>query len=178
MAVKRTPTQSYFATIEKFKQINANMEEGAKEIKKQIEEDLKEFTTGATPSGKKARQKWLRKLGHPYGRGKSSALSTPTGRKRNAGRKGVAPQLPMGEMSGSLRRSRFARLTKPGGRHIITAGFNKSAKGALFAVLPSGTKKMVGRGLFGKGDQGALGKRVKEYRKAFRDTFQKRNRQP
>ena len=177
MAVKRTPTQSYFATIDKFKQINANMEEGAKEIRKQIERDLNEFTTGASPSGK-ARLKWLRQTGHPYGRGKSAPLSTSTGRKRNAGRKGTAPMLPMGQITGGLRRSKFAKLDTPGGRHIITAGFNKSAKGALFAVLPSGTNKMVGRGLFGKGDQGALGKRVKEYRKAFRDTFQKRNRQP
>lgn len=177
MAVKRTPTQSYFATVDKFKQINANMEEGAKEIRKQIERDLNEFTTGATPSGK-ARLKWLRQTGHPYGRGKSAALSTSTGRKRNAGRKGTAPMLPMGQITGGLRRSKFAKLDTPGGRHIITAGFNKSAKGALFAVLPSGTSKMVGRGLWDPTQKGSLPARVKQYRKAFRDTFQKRNRQP
>ena len=177
MAVKRTPTQSYFATIDKFKQIDANMEEGAKEIRKQIERDLNEFTTGASPSGK-ARLKWLRQTGHPYGRGKSAALSTSTGRKRNAGRKGTAPMLPMGQITGGLRRSKFAKLDTPGGRHIITAGFNKSAKGALFAVLPSGTNKMVGRGLWDPKQKGSLPQRVKEYTKAFRDTFQKRNRQP
>ena len=177
MAVKRDAIQSYFATIEKFKQINANMEEGAKEIRKQIERDLNEFTTGASPSGK-ARLKWLRQTGHPYGRGKSAALSTSTGRKRGAGRKGKAPTLPIGQITGGLRRAKFTKLSKGNQKYIITAGFNKSAKGALFAVLPSGTNKMVGRGLFGKGDQGALGKRVKEYRKAFRDTFQKRNKQP
>ena len=177
MAVKRTPTQSYFATVDKFKQINANMEEGAKEIRKQIERDLNEFTTGASPSGK-ARLKWLRQTGHPYGRGKSAPLSTSTGRKRNAGRKGTAPMLPMGQITGGLRRSKFAKLDMPGGRHIITAGFNKSAKGALFAVLPSGTNKMVGRGLWDTKQKGSLPQRVKEYTKAFRDTFQKRNRQP
>ncbi len=34
MAVKRTPTQSYFATIDKFKKMNATMDEGAAEIQK------------------------------------------------------------------------------------------------------------------------------------------------
>ena len=177
MAVKRTPTQSYLATVEKFKRMNLTMEQGAKEIRKQIQDDLDEFTTGASPTGR-ARLKWLRQMGHPYARGNSAPKSTPTGRKRGGGRKGVAPKLPMGQISGGLRRSRFARLEMPSGRHIITAGFNRSAKGALYAVSISGTNKMVSRGLFGKGDAGALGQRVKQYRKAFRDTFQKRNRQP
>lgn len=177
MAVKRTPTESYFATIEKFKQINANIEEGAKEVRKQIMRDLNEFTTGATPSGK-ARLKWLRQTGHPYGRGKSAALSTSTGRKRGAGRKGKAPNLPIGQITGGLRRAKFAKLSKANQKHTITAGFKKGAKGALYAVLPFGTNKMVGRGLWAPTEKGALGKRVKAYRKAFRDTFITKNRQP
>jgi hypothetical protein len=177
MAVKRTPTQSYFATVEKFKKMNATMDEGAAEIQKSLDRDLNEFTSGASPSGK-ARLKWLRKLGHPYGRGMSSTASTPTGRKRGAGRKGKAPTLPIGQITGGLRRAKFTKLSKANQKYTITAGFNKGAKGALFAVLPFGTNKMVGRGLWAPTEKGALGKRVKAYRKAFRDTFITKNRQP
>jgi hypothetical protein len=177
MAVKRNAMESYDAMLTKFKEINASMDSGAKEIQKAISRDLNEFVTGAEPRGK-ARIAWLRLKGHPYGRGRDMVPSTATGRKRGAGRKGTAPTLPIGQISGRLRKSQFVTLTEPYGKYVIKAGFSKRAKGALYAVLPSGTKKMVGRGLWAPVEKGALGKRVKEYRKAFRDTFQKRNRQP
>lgn len=176
MAVKRTPTQSYLATVEKFKKMNLTMEEGAKEIRKQINRDLNEFTSGASPVGKE-RIKWLRKMGHPYGRGTSAATSTPTGRKRGAGRKGIAPRLPIGQITGRLRKAKFVNLNLGKG-WVITAGFRKGAKGSIYSVLPEGTKKMVSRNLWGKGEKGALGQRVKAYRKAFRDTFIRMNKQP
>jgi len=176
MAVKRTPTQSYLATVAKFQKMNLTMEQGAEEIAKQIDRDLNEFTSGASPSGK-ARLKWLRKMGHPYGRGATAAASTPTGRKRGAGRKGMAPRLPIGQITGRLRRAKYVRLNL-GTRWVITAGFGRGAKGSIYSVLPEGTNKMVSRNLWGKGEKGALGQRVKSYRKAFRDTFIRNNKQP
>jgi hypothetical protein len=152
------------------------MEQGAKEIRKQIQDDLNEFTTGANPIGK-ARLKWLRKMGHPYGRGANAAASTPTGRKRGAGKKGMAPRLPIGQITGRLRRAKYVTLNI-GRRWVITAGFRRGAKGSIYSVLPEGTKKMVSRNLWGKGEKGALGQRVKSYRKAFRDTFIRNNKQP
>lgn len=184
MAVKRTETQSYLALIKKFKMINANMDEGAEMIRQNIFNDLKEFTEGAQPQGK-ARVNWLARLGHPYGRGASASESTPYGRKRGSSKykrgaragkyKGQAPRLPIGNISGGLQRSKFVKKEKRISSYYITAGFDSSAKGALFAVMPGGTKKMVGRDLWGKGEKGALGKRVRMYRKAFRDQFIKWN---
>jgi hypothetical protein len=177
-----TPTQSYLLTVKKFEQINATMDEGAEIIRQLIQKDLAEFTQGAKPSGK-ARKKWLRRLGHPYGRGASAADSTPFGRKRGAARykrgkrkgklKGRAPNLPIGTISGNLYRARYVSKDSTRRKYVITAGFNKRAGGALFAVLPEGTRKMVGRNLWGKGDKGKLGQRVKMYRKAFRDRYRK-----
>lgn len=177
-----TPTQSYLLTVKKFEQINATMDEGAEIIRQLIQTDLAEFTTGAKPSGK-ARKKWLRRLGHPYGRGASASQSTPFGRKRGPARykrgkrkgklKGRAPNLPIGTISGNLYRARYVSKDSTRRKYVITAGFNKRAGGALFAVLPEGTRKMVGRNLWGKGDKGQLGQRVKMYRKAFRDRYRK-----
>lgn len=185
MAVRRTSTQSYLAMIEKFNKIEMSMAEGAETIRTEIAKDLKELTEGANPSGK-ARKKWLARTGHPYGRGQSAGESTPTGRKRGIHKdirrkeraktgRTSAPTLPIGEISGGLIRSRFVTKAQKLRQYRITAGFNRSAGGALFVVIPSGTKKMVGRGLWGKNEGGELGKRVKMYRKAFRDKFIKLN---
>jgi hypothetical protein len=181
MAVKRTATQSYQATVAKFRKLNLSMDAGAEMIRQNLLDDITEFTSGAQPQGK-ARLKWLRRTGHPYGRGQSAAESTATGRKRGINKeirprekqrtgRVSAPTLPIGNISGKLQRSKFVTKTKQGLAYKITAGFDRSAGGALFAVFPQGTKKMVGRGLWGKGEAGALGKRVRMYRKAFRDRF-------
>jgi hypothetical protein len=185
LAVKRTPTQSYLATVEKFKRMNYSMSQAAEDMRQQAYKDLTEFTSGASPSGK-ARLKWLRKMGHPYGRSVASVNWTAAGgetakwRKRGAGRKGKAPQLPIGNISGGLRRSRFAKLENwKGTGRVLIVGFSKQAKGALHVLLPGGTSKMVGRGIFGKTNEGgAIGKRVKQYRKAYKDVFIKENRKP
>ena len=185
MAVRRTDTQHYQAMVAKFRKINASMDEAVEIIRQNIFDDMKGFTEGAQPVNK-ARKKWLARTGHPFGRGQSASESTPTGRKRGVhkdirrkekARSGVvkAPTLPIGEISGNLQRSKFVSKQKKNMYYKITAGFDSSAGGALFAVLPSGTKKMVGRGLWGKGDKGALGKRVKMYRKAFYDSYIKWN---
>lgn len=170
MAVRRTPHQKYLSSVEKFKKMNVSIDRAIDIVKDELLDDLNEFTSGASPSGK-ARIKWLRQMGHPYGRNKS-------GRKRGAGAKGTAPILPIGQITGRLRRAKFVTRRKNRAKYIITAGFNRGAKGSIWSVLPNGTKKMVSRDLWGPKEKGALGQRVKAYRKALRETFLKENRKP
>lgn len=169
--------QSYVATVAKFKRIDATMDAAAQEIKKDLDDDLHGFVSGASPSGQ-ARIKWLRQMGHPYARGSSASESTSTGRKRGSGRRGTATTLPIGEISGRLKEAAYVILRRTAGAYTFFAGFNRRAGGSIYTVLPAGTRKMVGRGLWAKGEKGALGQRVKLYRKAFRDYFLKGNQQP
>ncbi len=177
MAVRRTPLQSYVATVAKFKRMGATMDAAANEIRRDLARDQLGFVTGASPSGK-ARLKWLKEMGHPFGRGGNAASSTPTGRKRGVGFKGGAPTLPIGEITGALKSSAFTTLKTTSHNYLFTVGFNRKAGNSIWVVMPGGTKKMVGRGLWSKNEGGALGQRVKLYRKAFRDTFLRSNRQP
>lgn len=188
MAIKRTPTKSYLATVEKFKRLDLSFDEGVELIRQNIAVDLKNFTEGAMPA-KKERVKWLARMGHPYGRKSSAAESTDYGlkrgitkerraRERKRTNRTSAPTLPIGEISGTLQRSRFVRTDKRLKKRIIVAGFSRSGGGGLYAVRPEGTKRMVGRGLWGKGEKGALGKKVREYRKAFRDHFLREQYKP
>lgn len=177
MAVRRTPLQSYVATVAKFKRLNVTMDGAASEIRKDLLADLKGFVSGASPSGK-ARIKWLRDQGHPYGRGTNAAASTATGRKRGTGIKGGAPTLPIGEISGRLKSAAYVSLSRTGFNYLFTAGFSRRAGKSIYVVLPGGTRKMVSRDLWAKGEKGAMGQRIKIYRKAFRDVFLAGNRQP
>jgi hypothetical protein len=177
MAVTRSPHQKYLSSVEKFKKMNMNLDRAIETVKEELLDDLNEFTSGASPSGK-ARIKWLRQMGHPYARGKAPKQSQPLGRKRGGGYKGAAPRLPIGQITGRLRRAKFVTRRKNQAKYIITAGFNRGAKGSIWSVLPNGTKKMVSRDLWGPKEKGALGQRVKAYRKALRETFLKENKKP
>ena len=187
MAVRRTHLQHYNALIEKFNRYEIGKEKAIEEIRKQLQSDAVEMVSGATPQGE-ARVKWLARLGHPYGRGNTAAESTPTSRPRGPGKykrgpkkgksKGRAPYLPIGTISGNLKQSAFARKDRQGGRNLITYGYGKRAGGALFAVLPAGTKKMHGRGVWAPGQRGELNKRSNAYRKAYRDQFIRDVRKP
>lgn len=136
---------------------------GMKEIKNQSLRDLLELTDG-TPKGK-ARIKWLRQQGHPYGRNSAPKIGQPLSGKRRA--KGRARNLPIGEISGKLRSAAFSQVDKNlVGRDTtrVTLGFNKKAGKSIHVVLPMGTKKMVSRGLMLPGGKGEIGKRMKMYR--------------
>ena len=184
---RRTHLEHANALIEKFNRYEIGKEKAIEEIRKQLQDDAVEMVSGATPQGQ-ARVKWLARLGHPYGRGNTAAESTATSRPRGPGRykrgpkkgksKGRAPYLPIGTISGNLKASAFARKDRQGGRNLITYGYGKRAKGALFAVLPAGTKKMHGRGVWAPGQRGELNKRSNAYRKAYRDQFIRDVRKP
>jgi hypothetical protein len=190
MAVKKTPTQSYLDTKKKFQLLNLSMSQAVEVIKKNVKDDMTELTSGASPEGKE-REKWLARLGHPYGRRSNDAGNKDFGMQRGASRykrgkdkgkrKGKAPLLPIGKISGGLQRSKYVNIDRKGtSRWILSAGFNSQAKGAVYVLLPTGTKKMVARGIWGKSRNGAesgeLGKRIKQYRKAFRDMYISKNK--
>lgn len=187
MAVKRTTTQAALAMAEKMKRLGMSMDKAVEEIRAQIKADMHEVTTGSKPSGE-ARINWLARMGHPYGRGISAAESTPTGRIRGVvrykrgpktgKRKGSAPRLPIGTISGNLTRSIYVTKRRANGAHVITAGFGRSAGGSVYVVLPAGTRKMVGRGVWGKGEKGYIGEKIKSYRKVFRQLYLDGNRKP
>ena len=142
MAVKKTPTQSYLDTKKKFQLLNLSMSQAVEVIKKNVKDDMTELTSGASPEGKE-REKWLARLGHPYGRKSDDAGNKDFGMQRGA--------------------SRYKR------------GKDKGKRKGKAPLLPIGTKKMVARGIWGKSRNGAesgeLGKRIKQYRKAFRDMY-------
>lgn len=153
--------------------IQGGVAKGMKAIRDQAHSDLIELTSGS-PQGTKTRQKWLRQQGRPFGRGQAAALSTPASGKRRGKRpplpKVPRKSLPIGVQSGNLRSAAFATVNKNlVGRDTtrITVGFNKRAGKSILVVLPFGTKRMVARGLFFPGENGAMGKRVKAYRQAF-----------
>jgi len=178
MARRKSAVKHYEDTIKRFKTMNLTMNEGAELIRQNLQRDLKEFTEGANPQGK-ARLRWLARLGHPYGRRDSGRQrgSSKYQRGSRAGKsKGSARLLPIGNISGRLQSARFTKKSKSRGSIVITAGFNKKAGNSLYVLLPQGTKKMVGRGLWGKNHAGALGKRVKMYKKAFREYFLSKQR--
>jgi hypothetical protein len=192
MAVKKTPLQSYLDTKAKLEALQLSMSQAVDDIKSSIYKDMEELTSGASPDGKE-RKNWLARLGHPYGRKSNDDYEGNKNFNRQRGasrykrgkdkgkRKGSAPLLPIGRISGGLQSSKYVLKDRQGtSRWILSAGFNKKAKGAVYVLLPEGTNKMVARGIWGKSKNGAesgeLGKRIKQYRKAFRDMYQAKNK--
>lgn len=86
----------------------------------------------------------LAQMGHPYGRGPSSASNYT-----NAGnllKRGRAPMLPINRQSGRLRASLRMRAA---GRGRFDLGIGAGVLYARFILHPAGTSLMVGRGLMG-----------------------------
>lgn len=86
--------------------------------------------------------KRLRKMGHPYGRGPRPNTFSGGGLKRGAGRM-KAPNLPINQQSGRLRRSWHVKRTG------LTWVLSNKARHHKYILSPWGTRKMVGRGLWG-----------------------------
>jgi hypothetical protein len=92
-------------------------------------------------TGGQIKKQELRKMGHPYGRGRASGQGSPAGRKR-----GRAPLLPLNLQSGRLRRAMRSRNIGTKQR----PGFETYASGVAYAkyiLSESGTRKMVARGM-------------------------------
>lgn len=162
MGRKVTLTQAFLNQRARFAAVERNKPKLMKEAQSMAREEMNKLTT-TSPKGKE-RERLLARLGHPLGRGASAALRTPTGRKRGA--RGTIKSLPIGEISGRLRRGKTVKVdgTK------ITVGF-KQPGGGFFRVRPGGTKKMVDGGFWAPGEGGAMGKRMKAIRLGFRERF-------
>lgn len=151
----------YKAQLARFTKVNATLHQAVDDIADMAGRDIDELTN-ATPQGS-ARIAMLRALGNPLGRGASPSASTPTGRKRAGRRRGGIKGLPIGVISGGLRRASFVR--RIGSR--VRIGFGPGAGGAIYRVMPGGTSKMVDAGLWAPGERGELGKRIKARRLAL-----------
>ena len=145
-----------------------SIDDGLEDVRNGARSDLMELTNG-TPSGKD-RRKWLKQQGHPFGRGINSAASTATGAKRNIRGKRRIQSLPIGKITGSLRRRIISK--KVGSKLIIGFGAGQSN----FVILPGGTKKMIDRGMMGP--TGEVRRRVRSRLYALRSHFKKANRKP
>lgn len=123
----------------KMKQLNGMKINYQKEVEKIAEEYLQDaiaFTGGGIS------KKTLAKMGHPYGRGPNPAKRHAAGLKR-----GKAPMLPINMQSGRLRRGWYLKRRSQSGRAVFVIG--NSARHARYILSPWGTKKMVGRRLWG-----------------------------
>lgn len=169
--------QMYNAQLRRFQAVGDNALHGMQILKRDMLEELDELVSGQGVSGK-SRIKALRAAGHPYAR-KDTPMDN--GRNRYGGKRGGLQsvrseelhgkasfkQIPIGLISGQLRSAKFASLD----RFELTVGFDKRAGKSIYAVLPFGTNKMVGRGLWLPGERGELGKRAKRARRAFNAAF-------
>jgi hypothetical protein len=155
----------YDAQRKRFAHNKATMLSGHEDLAKEGLKDWLELT-GGQPTGK-ARLKLLRQIGHPFGR-----TSKPAGRNRMP-RKGRLPFLPIGIVSGRLRRA--IRKTRAWVSGAVQA-FAVSAEGvpyAKFILGDAGTRKMVGRGF-----QREVVKRFKARNRAYLDHFSKEQKKP
>ena len=147
-----------------------NMKRGHEDIAREGEKDFRDLTKGTIST------KQLRAMGHPFGRGLTSSASTPAGLMRgnkkaklNAGRRLVNP-LPINRQTGRLQLGIFRRRVQ-GGIQSFIVGSNAPYEG--FILSPSGTKRMVGRGMFQK-----VKMNWRARNKAFVDVFVRNQRKP
>jgi hypothetical protein len=155
----------FYAQRARFAKLGLTMKQGHEDLAEKGRQDWMDLTSGQ-PAGK-ARARLLRQMGHPFGR-----TSGGKGRSRMP-RKGRLPFLPIGIMSGRLRRA--IRRTRAWVAGAVQA-FAVEAKGVPYAAYilgDAGTRKMVGRGF-----QREIVKRWKARNKAFLDTFSDRQKKP
>jgi len=146
----------YEHQVKRFTATLKNMRDGHVELVREGLADGKELTKASGATGAE-RKKLLRRLGHPFGRGTSSATSTATGKLRGTTRaraarngiKGQLPLLPIGTMSGRLHKSIGSKsITRGRGIQRFDVGPIHSPGPGLFRLRPQGTSKMVGSPYF------------------------------
>lgn len=113
------------------------------EFEKIVNESLQD---GIDLTGGSVTSKQLKELGHPFGRGPRANTYPGGGLKRGSRTK--IPNLPINQQSGRLRRGWYVRLEQRGqGRRVYRLG--NTAGHAKYILSPWGTRKMVGRGIWG-----------------------------
>lgn len=168
MGVYSRPLDLYKGQVARFQKMQYDMTKIHMEIVKGGREDFTDLTGGNIST------KQLRAMGHPFGRGLSSKSSTASGlmrgnrsKKVNAGRRFVTP-LPINKQSGRLRSGIFMRQVSGGTLSYIVGS---DAPYEPFILSPSGTKRMIGRGVFK-----IVKLRHRTRRKAYIDVFIKKQR--
>ncbi len=183
MAKRHTKDSDLFkAQLARFQQVEGGAVMGMKVLRKESLDELRSLTDGSKGPKGKARIRALRAAGHPYGRRTSGDVTTGkrgiVKKKYRTGRRpsvGQFPQLPIGEISGRLKKASFATVGK---KFKLTAGFNKKAGPSIKVLQPEGTKYMVGRGLMLPNEGGEFGARMKRARRAFSEAFFKPLKKP
>lgn len=142
----------------------AKMQLGQQRVHKELATQGERDFVGAT--GGQIKSKTLAAMGHPFGRMSSGGMRNivkgqsgkfgSAGLKGQVSKKGVVRPLPINVQSGRLRRA--ITLQGPAGR-ASTYKLYSAAPHARFVLSPTGTKKMVARGLLG--GNGLLRKRHK-----------------
>jgi len=129
--------------------------------------DYAELLAGGTST------KALARMGHPFGRRAPGVRVGIKSRRTYAARsRGYHPLLPINRQSGRLAGSiRIVQVPgKSGGGQAFNVGPGPSAGRSMYVLLPSGTRKMVPRGLYAK-----LEERWKARQRALIDALGRRN---
>lgn len=142
----------------------ARMQLGQQRVHRELASQGERDFVGST--GGQIKSKTLAAMGHPFGRmatgGMRNIVKGQSGKFGSAGlkgqvsKKGVVRPLPINVQSGRLRRA--ITLQGPAG-HFSTYRLYSAAPHARFVLSPTGTRKMVARGLLGP--TGLLRKRHK-----------------
>lgn len=144
-----------------FKRANLSARAMHHEIAREGLQDALSLTDGGVGPNGAARRAWLRKQGHPFGRGAAGR----SGRNRSR----VKP-LPTGIISGATRRSWRLTLESHSPQSYM---LRNNSPAARFILNDAGTRKMVGRGV-----RKELIKRFKARNYAFVRTIKARRALP
>jgi len=146
--VHKSVTALYVAQMKRMRTMRLTIEQSVEYMKEEAVKD-----TIALLGGRLSRSQTK----GAYARGRTAAMSTPTGRKR-----GRAPLLPINMQTGRLRRSITSKST---GRLKFTV-VSRGVRYAKFILSDHGTRKMVTRPL-----KKQIGKNIKQRNKALKDHF-------
>lgn len=137
------------------------------------------LTDGIELTGGHVSSRQLRRMGHPFGRGVSASASTRGGLKRGS-RTRIA-NLPINIQSGQLRRGWHLSNRSVGTTQRYVLG--NRARHARYILSPSGTRRMVGRGIWGHssftrvegGPMGVMARRARARLKGLVTALRRRN---
>ncbi len=155
MARKHLSSASLFqAHIKAFAKMNGTHRELVLKSVQQARRDLHKEMSGSVKTDA------LRKMGHPYGRGGSAGSAGRGQRGNRRGRARLAPN-PINTQTGRLRRSIYLTERTPGNWYL-----GSTAPYAKYQLSPTGTSRMIRRGVFGGRKMGGSLGRIERYWRA------------
>lgn len=181
-----TVASLYHAQTAWLTRTNADIRRGHVAVARRSLSDFSEFTAGPL------KERDRRRLGYPYARGSSAQTSTATGFMRGAAPKKlklltgraslpkISGLLIINKDKGDLRAKAYLRETNSSG-FSQTFSLGSDSKHAKYVLDPRGTKKMIGRKVFGgkmigQQTQGLIEMRWKQRNKALLDYIKRKQR--